>query len=1032
MVSRISWLSECMDDRYKIGLRGKTTLVLGGLIFLALIITSFSNYWQSKSVAEHNVIELEQSEFSVFRHEIESTLNYHQNNLMSLHDVPPIQAIIRARANHGVDPESGDTLEMWRRRLATIFVAFLKNHPDYYQIRYIDVIGDELVRVQAVAEGGVMVVDGDKLQNKSDTLYVNEAIKLKAGEVYYSDVTLNRENGVIQLPHLPVLRLATPVHGSDGQVVALLVINLSTEQLFSGVRSETKGVEINIVDEKGYYIKHADASKTFGLDQGIDYRFQDIEPELAEYAASHDQYFRFHHKHDDELDGFQKIYFSPQDHSRYWLLTLTIPQSVLFADITKTLNTMLFISLFIGLFSMLLIVWFISNKILTPVENLATVASQLQAGNLAVRVDAASAHDEFRTLYAAINAFAENQQLATTELENRVVAQTKRLSAVIDNVLEGIITISEHGTIESYNPAARQIFGYDDEEVIGQNVKMLMPEPYHSEHDDYLEHYNTTGEEKVIGIGREVTGRRKDGTTFPMELAVSEVNIDEARHYVGITRDITERKRIELAHQEFISTVSHELRTPLTSIRGSLGLLLGGRAGEIPDKAMALLTLANNNSERLIHLINDILDIEKIVAGKMEFDYQVINLIPVVQHAVESNKGYADQLHVHFVLNTDPDVEVMVRIDTKRMDQVMSNLLSNAAKYSPTDDQVQISIEVLDDHVRISVHDNGEGIPEEFKARIFSKFAQADSSDTRQQGGTGLGLNITKAIVEQQGGSIGFDSGAGKGTSFYVDLPIWDEESEVKKHSYTTPSDQELLLVVEDDQDVFKQLGILLKKEGYHIHRAFNYQEALQQTQKHKYEIVILSLTIPGGSGISFLRELRNNDATVNLPVIVVSASVNEGKLEANGDAFGMVDWIEKPIDENRLLTSIRSGFFRVPTKGRRLLHVEDDPDIAILIDTLLEDECKVVHAITLKQAKQFVNNEMFDLILLDIGLPDGSGLELLPMLKSQDHHTPVIIFSAQDINPNIAEQIQYSLLKSKTNNQQVLKQIRLALKGSG
>jgi PAS domain S-box-containing protein len=352
------------------------------------------------------------------------------------------------------------------------------------------------------------------------------------------------------------------------------------------------------------------------------------------------------------------------------------------------------------------------------------------------------------------------------------------LNGILNNVLDGIITIGERGAIESFNAAARRIFGYVDAEVIGQNVKMLMPEPYHSEHDGYLDHHIATGEKKVIGIGREVTGRRKDGTTFPMELAVSAVEIDGIRHFVGITRDITERKHIEQMQKEFISTVSHELRTPLTSIRGSLNLILAGVAGELPEEALSLLRIANSNSERLSHLIDDILDMEKISAGKMPFNNKVMNLIPVVQKAIDSNRGYADQLNVRFELKTSHDDTVMVRIDENRMAQIMSNLLSNAAKYSPANDQVEITVKTLKETVRISVHDHGKGIPEKFKSRIFSKFAQADSSDTRQQGGTGLGLNITRSIVATLRGSIGFDSSEGRGTTFYVDLPICNESDE--------------------------------------------------------------------------------------------------------------------------------------------------------------------------------------------------------------------------------------------------------------
>lgn len=368
-----------------------------------------------------------------------------------------------------------------------------------------------------------------------------------------------------------------------------------------------------------------------------------------------------------------------------------------------------------------------------------------------------------------------NLQADLITSKNEFADQSTKLSAVINNIADGFITINQEGIIESFNPAASYMFGYSPDEVIGKNVKVLMPAPYQNEHDSYLKNYRETGEKKVIGIGAEFVGLRKNGTTFPLELSISEVIIGNDKHFIGITRDITERKEIEKAHQEFISVVSHELRTPITAIKGSLDLILGGVMGEFPEATMNMLSVAQNNSVRLVVLINDILDMEKITAGKMELNYTVTNLISVIKQSVISNKGYGDNLHVSFDFVAGEVDEVMVRIDEIRLAQVMSNLLSNAAKYSPTNDSVEVSVEVSNKNVRVLVHDNGKGIPEEFKSKIFGKFSQADSSDTRKKGGSGLGLNISKAIIEKHGGNIGFDCVENRGTTFYFDLPIWFE-----------------------------------------------------------------------------------------------------------------------------------------------------------------------------------------------------------------------------------------------------------------
>jgi len=243
---------------------------------------------------------------------------------------------------------------------------------------------------------------------------------------------------------------------------------------------------------------------------------------------------------------------------------------------------------------------------------------------------------------------------------------------------------------------------------------------------------------------------------------------------VGITRDITERKRHEQMKDEFVATVSHELRTPLASIAGALGLLVGGAAGQVPEPAKRLLTIAYTNSQRLVRLINDILDIEKLEAGKVEFNLRRVDVKPLVEQVIEVNAVFTDSFNVRVRLDVGAG-ETAVRADADRLTQVVVNLLSNAVKFSPPDQEVVVAIEQRDDCLRIAVRDHGPGIPDDFKARIFEKFAQVDATDARRRGGSGLGLSIAKQIVTRLGGDIGYETEPGGGASFHVDLPRWDE-----------------------------------------------------------------------------------------------------------------------------------------------------------------------------------------------------------------------------------------------------------------
>lgn len=240
----------------------------------------------------------------------------------------------------------------------------------------------------------------------------------------------------------------------------------------------------------------------------------------------------------------------------------------------------------------------------------------------------------------------------------------------------------------------------------------------------------------------------------------------------GFISDISERKKIEHLKNEFVSTVSHELRTPLTSVNGALGLVVNGALGEVPASMREMLQIAYQNSQRLTLLINDLLDMEKLNAGKMLFDMCRQPLLPLLEEALDSNREYAAKFAVSLHLTGAHTAQV--NVDRLRLQQVLSNLLSNAAKFAPPGSTVEVSFTSDTDQVQVSVHDDGPGIPEAFKTRIFQKFAQADSSDSRQLPGTGLGLAISQELMEHMGGTIGFSSSAGQGTTFWIGLPRAD------------------------------------------------------------------------------------------------------------------------------------------------------------------------------------------------------------------------------------------------------------------
>lgn len=601
--------------------------------------------------------------------------------------------------------------------------------------------------------------------------------------------------------------------------------------------------------------------------------------------------------------------------------------------------------------------------------------------------------------------------------EARITAAEQQLRGVLESVVDGIITIDEHGTIQTANAAAIRIFGYSLEELVGSNVKLLMPEPYHSAHDGYLRNFLTTGERKIIGIGREVVGQRKNGETFPLELAVSELVLNGRRIFTGLTRDITERKRLERMKTEFISTVSHELRTPLTAIRGALNLVLKKESATLTDKARHMIEMAERNSERLTFLINDILDLEKIEGGKLSFDFGATDLAALAARAIEDNEGYARKHGVNLTL-ASLDHPALVKADPHRLLQVFANLISNAVKFSPPDGVVEVSLVAQQGRYKVSVRDHGAGIPAHFRDRIFQRFAQADSSDSRDKGGTGLGLSITKAIVERHFGRVGFTDAPGGGTIFHFDLPALVELVEAEETGGAR------VLICEDDADWSRVLQRMVRDAGLVADLAATARAARELLSRRTYQLMLLDLTLPDENGLDLLADLRKRPDTEHLPVLVVSGSAHEGKATTPGNPLAVADWLQKPVDQARLARALRSV---LPAGLRpRVLHVEDDPDLVQLVRSLVGDAVDYQAVGTCQEARDRLAAQKWDLLLLDISLPDGSGLDLLAEVPG---HCRVVIFSAHPPDRLVSSQVVASLTKSVSSNDQLLETVRLAIR---
>ena len=616
--------------------------------------------------------------------------------------------------------------------------------------------------------------------------------------------------------------------------------------------------------------------------------------------------------------------------------------------------------------------------------------------------------------------------------EEALQASEYQLRQITDSVPALIAYMDRDGRYIFHNKAYGEVLGPRVGAIVGKTLQEVLGEEIYQE----IRH----NVERVLA-GEPVSYERiqRSAVLGVRDYAVSYVPRYEAENQHGkvtgffvMATDITDMKRMDRMKSEFVSTVSHELRTPLTSIRGSLGLIAGGVVGPLPPAAKGLVDIAKNNCERLIRLINDILDIEKIESGQMRLTLQTVSLQPLLKQAMAANEGFAGQHGVNLRLQA-PDEAVMVSVDTDRLAQVLTNLLSNAVKFSPKSEAVEVTLSGRPDHVRVEVRDHGPGIPKEFQQRIFQKFSQADSSDTRQKGGTGLGLNISKAIIERMGGSIGFGSAPGGGTTFYFELPRIHEPvapAPVTVAETGAARQRPRILVCEDDRDVARLIAMMLEKAGFVADVAHSGERALVMLGEQTYAAMTVDLSLmPEPDGAALITAVRRDSRTANLPIVVISVSADQGRQHPGLQQLGVAHWIEKPINEHLMVRSIRGAIQGVPAGRPRILHVEDDLDIQRIAAAIIQEFATFEFATTVQEARIALRTQHFDLVLLDLSLPGGSGWDLFPDINALPLRPPVVVFSATDVADGDDRGAAAILVKAHTSNEQLLSTIQSVLK---
>jgi len=657
--------------------------------------------------------------------------------------------------------------------------------------------------------------------------------------------------------------------------------------------------------------------------------------------------------------------------------------------------------------------------------------SQLEVGRL-------------KSQLAALEELLEVQERVVMEEAARVQQASKalrdgeaRLRAIFETAVDGIITISEQGMVEALNPAAEKLFGYAAADVIGQNVKMLMPDPYRKEHDGYLANYRHTGQRKIIGIGREVIGQRKDGSTFPMDLAVGEVQLGDRRLFTGIVRDITERKKAEVEVQqardsaleaarmkaEFLANMSHEIRTPMNGIIGMTSVLLDT---ELTPQQRGFVDTIRSCGDSLLTIINDILDFSKIEAGKLRIDSIDFNLSHALEETVDILAERAQAKGLELAQLVSRNLPASLRGDPGRLRQILTNLIGNAVKFT---ERGEVIVRAKMDSetpshclVRFTVSDTGIGIPPELQERLFQSFSQADGSTTRKYGGTGLGLAISKKLVEMMGGQIGVESTPGKGSTFWFTAQL---ERSPAGTVVEPPADTDLsgfrALVVDDNATNRQILRYQLTSWRVRNDEAASGRDALAAMHReallgHPYDLVILDMQMPEMDGLMLARTIKSDPAIAGARLVLLTSLIL-GEKPDDLKAVGIEVGITKPVKPSLLfdcLATVMGAASPSPTTQPALpstaTSVVPKRSARILLaeDNLVNQQVARLHlqkygytAVVVANGQEAVDalaQTPYDMVFMDCQMPQLDGYEATAEIRRREgaqRRTPIVAMTA-------------------------------------
>ena len=579
-----------------------------------------------------------------------------------------------------------------------------------------------------------------------------------------------------------------------------------------------------------------------------------------------------------------------------------------------------------------------------------------------------------------------------------------RIRAITDSVNEALLFISKDQCVLDLNQRFEEMFGVPPTNLINQrlvDIQTLFDQIFPESDEIYplILSSSTDSNQDEIKIVKQNWPQER-------ELQLYSTPIRDEGGFMGrlfVFRDVTHEREVDRMKTEFVSLVSHELRTPLTSIKGYTEMVLDGDAGEINEEVEEFLGVVLNNSERLVGLVNELLDISRIESGRIKLNIEPVNLDDIVQTVTATMKQSISDKRQTLEVDIDAAVTEVIG-DKDKLVQVLTNYVSNAYKYTGSGGNIRININKENNHANVSVHDNGHGISPEDQARLFTRFYRVDNAMTREVGGTGLGLSIVKQLINLMGGDVGVESELGKGSRFWFTVPLSTETQalELAPIADTPPGEvkpvQGNILIVEDDPDISKLIEHQLKNAGYVVSTAHSAEEALIQIARDIPDLITLDIALPGMQGGEFIEKLHADPVSQDIPVVILSVYADN----LSKKQFGSYR-LPKPIHKDELLNTV-DHLLRESHK-KTLMIIDDDAEVCRLLRTELEQKgFQVKTAVNGQQGLSLARKSPPSVILLDMHLPQMDSLSILQTLKEtpQTADVPVIgMIGSSDLKIN-------------------------------